>query len=517
MSTRAPLRRRGGRESAPTPVVVIAALVALVALIPLGFVVVYTLTLSPGQSWDLLVRPRMGELLFNTVRLVVAGCFLSLLLGVGCAWLVERSDLPLRSMWHLLATAPLAIPAFVNSYGWSSLAPGAEGFGGALLIVTLSYFPLVYLPVAASLRGMDPALDEVAYSQGLSRWEAFTRVTVPQLVPAMVGGALLVGLHLLAEFGALQMLRYPTFTTAIYDQYRSSFNSAGANLIATVLVLCCLALLLIDLRLRSNRRFARIGSGVPRDIVAIPLRHWTRPAQVALTALATLSLGVPLYSLTRWMIVGSSLSFPLDELASAAGTTIVLGLTAAVAAVLAAAPMAWLVVRYRGRVSTTLERSGYVANALPGIVVALALVTVTIRLAQPLYQTVALLLVAYVILFLPRALVTVRAAIEQVPPMLEDVAHGLGTGAIATARRVTLPIIAPGVGAGCALVFLAVSTELTATLLLAPIGTTTLSTQFWASSSSLAYAEAAPYAVLMVLISLPATLLLSRRPTAVVA
>lgn len=508
-------RRRRERVSAPTSVIAAAVAVALVSLIPLGFIVVYALTLSPTQSLDLLVRPRMGELLFNTVRLVVGGCALSLVLGVGCAWLVERSDLPLRPMWHLLATAPLAVPAFVNSYGWSSLAPSAEGFIGALLIVTLSYFPLVYLPTAASLRGLDPALEEVAYSQGLSRCTTFVRVTLPQLVPAMIGGALLVGLHLLAEFGALQMLRYPTFTTAIYDQYQSSFSSAGANVLAAVLVLCCLALLMVDLRLRAHRRFARVGSGVPRQPVAVTLGHWTRPAQAALALLAALSLGVPLYSLTHWMIVGSSLSFPLDDLAAAAGTTIVLGLAAALLAVLAAAPLAWLAVRFRSRLSTTLERSGYVANSLPGIVVALALVTVTIRVAQPLYQTVVLLLVAYVILFLPRALVTMRSAIEQVPPIFEDVAHGLGASNLATARRITLPIIAPGVGAGGALVFLAVGTELTATLLLAPIGTSTLATRFWASSSSVAYAEAAPYAVLMVLISLPATLLLSRRPAAV--
>jgi iron(III) transport system permease protein len=143
--------------------------------------------------------------------------------------------------------------------------------------------------------------------------------------------------------------------------------------------------------------------------------------------------------------------------------------------------------------------------------VALALVTVSIRYAQPLYQTYALLIAAYAIMFLPRALVSVRSAMAQAPPVFEDVAHGLGLSPAQTARRVTLPLIAPGIGAGAALVFLAVATELTATLLLSPIGTTTLATQFWSSSSSVAYGAAAPYAVIMVVISLPATYLLSRR------
>jgi iron(III) transport system permease protein len=488
-------------------------IIAAFALIPLGFVVVYAASLGSEEVWRLLVRPRMGELLYNTVRLVIGGCLLSLVLGVACAWVVERTDVRGRNIWHVLAAAPLAIPAFVNSYGWSSLASGVEGYHGALLVVTLSYFPLVYLPTAAALRGLDPALEEVARSLGFGPGHAFVRVVLPQLRPAMFGGALLVGLHLLSEFGALQMLRFPTFTTAIYDQYNSSFNSAGANVIAAVLVLCCLILLMADLRLRSHRRLARVGSGARRRAVPVRLGRLRLPVLGLLVALTGASLGVPLYSLVHWMVVGSSTAFPIADIASAAGTSISLGLATAVITVALAVPVAWLSVRYRTRTSTTVERSTYVANALPGIVVALALVTVSIKYVPGIYQTYVLLLAAYAIMFLPRALVSVRAAAEQSPPVFEDVAHGLGLGTLATTRRVTLPLIAPGIGAGCALVFLAVTTELTATLLLSPIGTSTLATQFWSSSSSVAYGAAAPYAVLMVLISLPATYLLSRRPS----
>jgi iron(III) transport system permease protein len=504
--------RQGGQRPTPPSLLIICMLIAAFALIPLGYVVVYAATLGGAEAWDLLVRPRMGELLSNTVRLVVGGCLLSLLLGVGCAWVVERTDIPGRNVWHVLAAAPLAIPAFVNSYGWSSLAGGVDGYRGALLVVTLSYFPLVYLPTAAALRGLDPGLEEVARSLGFGPMRTFVRVVVPQLRPAMIGGALLVGLHLLSEFGALQMLRFPTFTTAIYDQYNSSFNSAGANVIAAVLVLCCLILLMADLRLRSHRRLARVGSGARRHAVPVRLGRRRLPVLLLLLALTGASLGVPLYSLAHWMIVGSSTAFPVGDIAAAAITSITLGLGAAAIAVALAVPVAWLAVRHRSRTSTGLERSTYVANALPGIVVALALVTVSIRYVPGVYQTYVLLLAAYAIMFLPRAMVSVRAAAEQAPPVFEDLAHGLGLGPVATVRRVTLPLLAPGVGAGCALVFLAVTTELTATLLLSPIGTTTLATQFWSSSSSVAYGAAAPYAVLMVLISLPATYLLSRRP-----
>lgn len=501
-------------RSSPPPVLLTAvgATVGALALIPLGFVVVYTVAIGPDEAWRLIVRPRVGELLFNTVRLVIGGVVLSILIGTACAWLVERTDLPMRRCWHVLLAAPLAVPAFVNGFGWVSLTHEVEGFGGAVLIVTLSYYPLVYLPVAAALRGLDPALEEAAYSLNHSAWATFLRVVVPQLRPAMLGGALLVGLHLLAEFGALQLLRFPTFTTAIYDQYRSSFNGPAANMLASVLVLCCLVLLLGELRLRGHRRYARTGRGAARTATRHQLRALTGVALLGLSALVGLALAVPIGSLIHWLVVGSSTEFPLAELASAASTSVGLGVAAAVLTTLLALPVASLAVRHRSRASTLVERSTYVANALPGIVVALALVTVSIRVVRPAYQTFTLLLLAYAIMFLPRAVVSVRAALEQAPPRLDDVSRSLGAGPLTTARRVTLPLILPGLGTGAALVFLAVATELTATLLLAPIETSTLATEFWSHSAALAYGAAAPYALLMVLLSMPATLLLTRNP-----
>ncbi|MFC6285000.1 ABC transporter permease [Nocardioides sp. GCM10027113] len=494
----------------PALLLLAGALVAALALVPLGFVAVYTVLIGPAEAWELLARPRVLQLLTNTLSLMAGVTTLCLVLGVGAAWVVERTDLRFRPLWHGLLVAPLAVPAFVNSYSWASLSPEVKGYGGALLVVTLSYYPLVYLPVVATLRGLDPALEEAAYSLEHDRWRTFRRVVLPQLRPGMLGGALLVALHLLAEFGALQMLQFPTFTTAIYDLYGSTFNGPAANMIAGVLVLCCLLLLTAELRLRGHRRYARVSHGAARPPERLRLGAAGIPVALLLGALVVAAVGVPTYSLVHWLRVGSSTEFPVGELAAAAGTSLGLGAAAALLTVLLALPVAWLAVRYRNAASTIVERSTYVANALPGIVVALALVTVSIRVAQPLYQTFALLLVAYAILFLPRAVVSVRAALEQAPVVLDDVAHSLGAGPIATARRVTLPIIAPGLGAGAALVFLAVATELTATLMLAPIDTATLATKFWSASSSVAYGAAAPYALLLVLISIPATILLGR-------
>ena len=503
------MRDQGRR--APVPLLLTASAVALLALVPLGYVAWYAVSIGPEQLTSLLVRPRVGELLRNTVGLLTGVVAASAVLGVLCAWLVERTDLPARSVWHVLFAAPLAVPAFVNSYGWVSVTHAVQTFPGAVLVVTLSYFPLVYLPMVAALRGLDPALEEVAFSLGRSRRSTFVSVVVRGTLPALLGGALLVGLHVLAEFGALQMLNVPTFTTAIYDQYRSAFNSAPANALAAVLVVGCLLLLLGELRARGGVRLARVGAGSARTAERVRLGGLGPVAVAGAAALVLLALGVPLTSLVRWLVVGSSTRVPVGELAAAAATTAGLAGGAAVVATVFALPIAWLAVRYRGTVATVLERCVYTAHALPGIVVALALVTVSIRVVHPLYQTLPLLLVGYAILFQPRALVSIRSTLEQTPPVLEDVSRSLGLGPFRTLARVTLPLIRAGVGSGAALVFLAVSTELTATLLLAPIGTTTLATQFWAHTSSVRYGAAAPYALLLILLSVPATFLLGRQ------
>jgi iron(III) transport system permease protein len=485
--------------------------VAALALVPLGFVTTYVVVIGPADAWDLLVRPFIGRLLWNTVSLCLACMATCAALGVALALAVERTDLPGRRLWHGVLVAPLAVPAFVNGYAWVSLDRSVQGFAGAVLVISLSYFPLVYLPTVAALRGLDPALEESAWSLGHDPRRTLLRVVLPQLRPAVLGGVLLVGLHLLAEFGALALLNFPTFTTAIYDQYGSTFAGSAATMMAGVLVLLCLLLLLADLRLRAGRHYARLGHGVARPQAPTPLRHWRRPLLAALVGLTALSLGVPGYALVRWLVVGASTEFPLADLAAAAGTTVLVAAGGAALTVLLALPVVWLAVRRRGPISTLVERSTYVANALPGIVVGLSLVIVSLRVVPVIYQTTLLLLLAYAILFLPRAVVTVRAGLEQAPPVLDDVAHSLGLGPVRTLRRVTLPLLAPSMGAGAALVFLAVATELTATLMLSPIGTHTLATEFWSASSDLRYGAAAPYAILLVLISVPATLLLMRQ------
>lgn len=492
-----------------SPTLLLGLAVVALTVLPLGYIVVAVTTMGLGDLSALVWRPRVGELLGNTLLLLIGAVTISVILGVAGALAVVRTDLGARAWWHAVLAAPLAVPAFVNSYGWVSLTSSVQSAAGAILVVSLSYYPLVYLPVVAALSRLDAAPEEVARSLGMTRAEAFRRAALPRLAPAVLGGALLVGLHVLAEFGALQLLAFPTFTTAIYGQYRSAFSSDAGTALAGVLVSLCILLLLLELLARGRRRTDRVGRSDARTAEPIVLgwRRW--PTMAGLLTLAGFALGVPLYALGRWLVVGSSTAFPLADLAAALGSTLGLAGAGAAVTVILSLPLAWLAVRRRGVVTTVLERTSYVANALPGIVVALALITVSIRVVPPLYQTVPVLLAAYAILFLPRALVSIRSSLEQAPPVLEDVARSLGLSPAATARRITLRLVAPGIAAGAAMVFLAISTELTATLLLSPIGTNTLATQFWSHSAAVQYGAAAPYALLLVLAAVPATVMLS--------
>lgn len=499
---------QGNSPRPPLVVALLATLLALFALIPLGYVIYMTAVTGWDTSVELIFRPRVGELLVNTVLLMLIVVPATLVLGVGGAWMVERTRLRGHKWWAVLLAAPLAIPAFVNSYAWVSAIPSLEGVWSGALIATLSYFPLVYIPAAATLSRLDPAIEQSAASLGLGPWRVFFRVVLPQLRIAVTGGGLLVGLHLLAEYGAFAMIRFETFTTAIMQQYASTFNGTAGNMLASVLVFFCLILLVLEVRSRGTARYARIGSGAQSKPLRIPLHRYQIPAQLGMLALAGLAFGLPLWFVIRWIVAGGAEIWDVEEFVPALLQTLGLGLAGAVTATVVAFPLAYLAVRHPGWFSKSLELSNYITSSMPGIVVGLAFVTVAINVAPDIYQTTGLLVAAYVLLFIPRALVNIRAGLAQAPKELDEAARALGRSPFSAFLKITLRLTAPAAAGGAALVFLAVVTELTATLLLSPNGTRTLASAFWSKSSEIDYAGAAPYALLMILLSAPMTYLL---------
>jgi iron(III) transport system permease protein len=481
--------------------------------------IVWTGALATGAGVNnasaLLFRPLVGELLLNTLGLIAATTAVTAIVATAAAWCVERTDLPGRRLWAVLAAVPLAIPSFITSFAWVSMSPALQDFGGALLVVSCSYFPLIYLPVAAALRVMDPTLEEIARGLGLGHWRCFLRVVLPQLRPALLGGILLVALNTLTEFGAFALLRFRTFTTEIFAIYRTSYDGSEAALFGTVLILLCLLCLAGEFWARGNAYYARVARGTPRDAVPVALGWFRLPVLIGFAVLTLFTVGVPLGMILYWLMQHSSAATTpaeagLPALVSATWASLRLAFGGTVLTMILALPLGFLATRYDGRLIAMLERTAYLAQGLPGIVIALSMVSLTVTILRPLYQTAALLMVAYAILFLPLALVSVRAALGQVQRGLEEASRAAGLGWFATFRRVLLPLAGPGLGAAAAMVFISVVTELTATLLMAPIGTRTLAVQIWANTSTLAFAAAAPYAALMMALSLLSAWLLAR-------
>ncbi|HEU0196005.1 MAG TPA: iron ABC transporter permease [Nevskiaceae bacterium] len=508
--------RGATRNWPPHAPTLIALLVCLGVLSPLAVTVYAALAGGLAHALHLLLRPIVAQLLLNTVGLALVTTLASGILGVGVAWLVERSDLPGRRLWSVAAPLPLAIPAFIASYAWLSTSVAFEGAAGAALVVTASYYPLVYLPVAAALRNMDPALEESARTMGCTPWRVFWRVVLPQLRPALLGGMLLVILHVLAEFGAFSLLHFRTFTTAIYAEYTAGFAPDLGAMLACVLLVLCLFFLLLEARLRGRSSYARTGPGARRP----PLRYTLGPMRyLALSILAAvfvITLGVPLATIAYWLTQHDAAAVTTASIAPARILSATLhslgyGLLAGIATTVLAIPVAYLATRFRQTFVQLIERATYLPRGMPGIVVGLALVTVSLRLLYPLYQSTGLLIAGYAIMFMPLALVSVRSSLEQVPVRLEQSARVLGSTPLESLRRVVLPLAAPGLGAAAALVFISTCTELTSTLLLAPTGAQTLATQVWAASSTFAFASAAPYAALLVGISMLATWILANR------
>lgn len=498
-----------------------AALVATLTVLPLVVVVARAASGGWAEAAGYLLRPRIGELLAHTGLLMALTVPATIVLGVGGAWLVERTDLPLASLWRTLLLAPLAVPAFVSSYAWISWQPGLVGLGGAVLVTTLAYFPFVFLPVAALLRSLDAGEEEVARSLGLGPVAAFTRTVLPRLRPAISGGALLVALHLLAEYGVLAMMRYQTFTTAILQQYAVGFSDVRGSLLASVLLVLCLLVLTVEVVARGRARVSRMGAGAAQRPVPLALGRWRVPSLLALGLVVALAVAVPVVVVLRWLLVGTSQravaggeGTTLAELAVVTGSTLGLALLGGLLAVVLALPGALLLDRRHGPGAVLLERVTFVASALPGVVIALALVTLTVGWVPWLYQTVLVLLLAYAILFVPRAMVSLRSGLAAAPPELSEAARSLGQGGAGVLTRVVMPLVAPSALAGFVLVALAIATELTATLILAPTGVETLALAFWGASDELDYAAAAPYAAVMIALSAPLTVLLRRQITA---
>lgn len=477
------------------------------ALIPLIYLVIRAGERGPAHAWEVLRSGRSLELLVNTVVLIGLVTVVSVVVGVTLAWLTVRTDLPGAPVIGALLCVPLAMPSYVLGYLWVADFPGVLGLPGAVIVMTISCYPYVYLPAAAALRSVDPGLEEVARTLGRGSVRAVCGVTLRQIRPSVAAGALLVALYTLSDFGAVAMLRYDAFTVGIYHSYRASFDRVPAAVLACVLIVVALLVMVGERRARRGE-VARVGSGVDTtpDRLALGRLRW--PALMLVGVVLAGGVAAPLVGLVRWVQAAARVDVSWVPVFTAAATTAGVSAIAALVTIVLALPIGVLAARSTGIVARVTEAVAQIGFALPGITVGLAVVFVGIRLFPGLYQQVPMLVFGYVVLFLPLAVGVVRSAVDAIPTALEDASGTLGSGRLRTFARVVAPLAMPGVLAGASLVFLSVAKELPATLLLRPTGTETLATAMWAHTDVAAYSQAAPYAAMLVAVAvIPAAVL----------
>lgn len=527
--TLARLRGAGRGARRPPPVLLAAGIaVGAAAALPAAYLAI-TVGGEAAAAWETVWSSRTLGIALRTAGLLAAVTATAIAIAVPLAWLTMRTDLPAPRLWATLTTLPLVIPSYVGAYlfvsalGPTGLLQGAleplgierlptvYGFAGAWLVLSLFTYPLVLITVRGALARVDPQLEEAARAMGRGPWEVFATVVLPQLTPAIGAGGLLVALYVLSDFGAVSIMRFDSFTREIYVTYQSSFDRTAAAALGVLLVGFMLVLLAVGSRLRRATRHDRAGPGVAAPPRRVPLGRWRAPALALCAALVGVALVAPVGVLGYWAAQGLGTDLGWSSIAANAANSLLMGLVAAGLAAALAIVVAILAVRYPRPLSTAIERLGYTSYALPGIVVALALVFFATRVAPPIYQTLALLAFALTIHYLPLAIGAVGSSLLQVPPRVEDAARGLGRGPLEVFRTVTTPLVASGVLAGAALVFLHAVKELPATLLLAPIGFETLATDIWRQTSAGFFEAGAIPSLALLAISAPVLYLLTAR------
>ncbi len=533
------LNRLRLRSNPVSPRLVIAAgLVALFVAIPLAYIFIRALGAEP-EAWQRLLQTRIWKLLGNTLLLVVAVTCGAAITGVSMAWFTERTDLPGRKVLRWMLAMPLAIPAYIggivhlallrprggylpqfleNIFGQTMFTPSPFGFWGAAFILILFTYPYVYLLSAAAFRSLHASLEEAARTFGRTPLQTLFQVTLPALRPGLAAGALLVALDILAEYGTVALLRYETFSSAIFVQLSGRYDRSAASVLSGILVTLAVLILWSELRLQGKARFTQM-EGNWRPAPPALLGKWRVPALLLVIGVVSASLLVPVVVLAVWSIQAfldpQTLVTVFRTGSQGFGSYVWNSLwssgLAALMAVILSLPVALLSVQYPSRVSRFVSRFCQVGYAIPGVVIALSLVLLVNRALPFLYATPFVVVIAYVLRHMPQAVRASESALNQLSPSLEEASRMLGRTSLQTFVHVTFPLILPGLMAGGSLVFLTSLKELPATLLLRPAGFETLAVRVWVWAEEGFYSQAAPAALLLVVAAaLPLYFLLRR-------
>jgi iron(III) transport system permease protein len=517
------LRNRGGRwlaadDARSVGLTLVAAAIGAILVLPVAWFVVDAITLGE-DTFELLTADSTLRVLLTSVELVAVVTAGSVLIGVPLAVLTAQTDLPFSRFFTVISALPLAIPSYLGAFAALSATgprgtltealdplgvpiPEITGFAGAAVVLTLYTYPYVFLTTRASLLSLDGSLVAAARTLDCGRWEAFRRVTLPQIVPGIAAGALLVALYTLSDFGTPNFMGVGVFTQVIWSRYDGILQSDVA-LLSLQLLAVTVVILAVESRIGADDAGAYASRG-NRGGATAELGAWRYPAMLLPVTIAAIAVLTPIVVFGLLWLEGGGVGYdtavPQFTWSYGVNSTYV-ALLAAVAGVVVAVPVAFQSASSDSRVAALADRASYIGYAVPGIVLGIALLGSSLELAPAVYKTIPLLVFAYVVRFVPQAVGSIRASTMQVDRRLTDAARTLGRSPLSTFRHVTLPLIAPGIASGAALIFLTTVKELPATLLLRPLGFDTLVTYIWRVRETGAYGQAAIPALALVVVS----------------
>ncbi len=490
--------------------------VALAVMVPVFYLFVRAFEGEWAQIADLIWRPRNLVLLWNTLALTAGVLVVTFIVAFPLAWLVCRTNIPGVKWITLVGILPLAIPGYVLAYAMLGLGgetgsmaqwfgvviPRVSGYWGSLIVISLYTFPYLFLNLRSGLMGIDVSTEEAARSMGLNTLQIIRRVTLPQLRPSMLAGMLIIALYVVGDFGAVSLMRFETLSFALYLQYAAAYDRVYAALIAIMLLGITATIILAEYRLLKIFFFTQMQLRKNQYQRVSKLGRLKLPAMLFVITLFVISVALPITSIAFWMTGGVN---PVigQQLWSALFSSFIASLPAALLAILFAVPLAYIGMRFKSVLTGLLQRIAYLGYATPPLALALAWVFFSLALdpVVAVYQSLVLLIFCYAIHFLAESLSPIRSAMYHISPRLEEAARSLGYGRFKAFIYSTLPLLYHGIMAGFIFVFLSAMKELPITILLSPAGFDTLALNVWSYSAEAMFAEAAPFALTILLFS----------------
>jgi iron(III) transport system permease protein len=525
-------------------VVIVAAVIAYLALVPLGFLLWQTFIhnghLSVASFRDAYATVGIGTMLYNSLAFAIGSTVLAIVIGTVLAYLIVRTDVPGKPLMIAASVVPLIIPGILHSITWTFLLDPRNGIlntyvieklglhafnlysiPGMVFIEGLHLSPLVFLLMVASFRSMDPSLEESAVMSGAPLWKVFLRVTMPLARPALYAAILIMVVRGLESFEVPAVIglrgRIFVFTSLIYEALHAlNPDYAGAGALSISLLALTSFGVWWHSRLSRRARGFQTVTGKGFRSRPMPLGRWRWPATGLILFYFLIAIALPLLTLlyastqafysppTRTTLSHMSLSnYPAafhDPLVQhAAVNSLILGVAAATGVMLLCAVASWVVVRTTLPGRWLIDNLAFSPLIIPGLVLGVSLLTVYLRTPWfPIYDTLWILLIAYLTRYLPYGMRYASTSMFQIGRELEESAQMSGAGWLQSFRRVVLPLLMPGFVAGWIYIFVVSFRELGSSLLLYSPGHEVLSIAIWEQWSNGQLPELAALGVMLI-------------------